>query len=68
MENPKASHLNVGKRLLRYAKGIINYDIFYSSRKKLYHVGFSKSDWVRKSTMRFLFQLSESAIIWSSKK
>ena len=42
--NPKVSHLNVVKRIIKYVAGTCEYELFYSKESNLSLVGFSDSD------------------------
>ncbi|KAL2251280.1 UNVERIFIED_CONTAM: Retrovirus-related Pol polyprotein from transposon RE1 [Sesamum indicum] len=73
MEAPTSSHLKVAKRILRYIKGTINHGIFYGNSQDFKLVGYCDSDWAgdvdsRKSTIRFVFFMGNSAFTWNSKK
>ncbi|OIT36790.1 abc transporter c family member 10 [Nicotiana attenuata] len=73
MEAPTTSHLKVAKRILRYIKDTLDYEILYSSSKDSKFVGYCDSDWAgdiddRKSTTGFVFFLGNSAFTWNSKK
>ena len=53
--NPKVSHLNAVKRIIKYVGGTCDYRLFYSKESNLSLAGFSDSDWAsnaddRKST------------------
>ena len=43
--NPKVSHLNVVKRIIKYVGGTCDYRLFYSKESNLSLVGFFDSDW-----------------------
>ena len=45
--NPKVSHLNVVKRIIKYVGGTCDYKLFYSKESNLSLAEFSDSDWVR---------------------
>ena len=73
MEAPKASHWQVGKRILRYIAGTAEYGILYSSNSEFKLIGFADSDFAgsqddRNSTSGYVFNLGSGAIAWSSKK
>ena len=58
--NPKVSHLNVVKRIIKYVSWTCDYGLFYSKESNLSLAGFSDSDWVdnaddRKGTMVGVF-------------
>ncbi|KAL5761520.1 hypothetical protein ACOSP7_005729 [Xanthoceras sorbifolium] len=72
MHSPSLTHLGVGKRILRYLKGTLDFGIWYEkSDGKL--VGYVDSDWAgslddSKSTTGFVFSLGSGAFSWNSKK
>jgi hypothetical protein len=73
MEEPKMTHWKVIKRILRYVKGILSHDLFYSHTNEFDLVGYSYSDWSgdlddRKSTSGFVFFMRSTAFTWLSKK
>ena len=43
--NPKVSHLNAVKRIIKYVVGTCDCGLFYSKKSNLSLVGFSDSDW-----------------------
>lgn len=73
MENPKKSHWEAAKRILRYVKGTLNHGIKYSQVQSPKLVGFSDSDYGgnlvdSKSTTCYVFSLGSGAVSWQSKK
>ncbi|KAG8364043.1 hypothetical protein BUALT_Bualt19G0085100 [Buddleja alternifolia] len=73
MENPQVSHLEAGKRILRYVKSTLEYGLFYKRNEKFVLSGFVDSDWAgdindRRSTTGYCFTMSSAAISWCSKK
>ena len=53
--NPKESHLNVVKRIIKYVSGICDFGLFYSKESNVSLAGYSDADWAsntddRKST------------------
>lgn len=63
MNSPNKLHLNAAKRVLRYIKGIIDFDVFYERGKELKLEAYVDSDWVGsfddgKSISSYLFSLS----------
>ena len=43
--NPKISHLNVVKRIIKYIGGTCDYGLFYCKEFNLFLAGFSDSEW-----------------------
>ena len=70
--NPKVSHLNAVKRIIKYVGGTCDYGLFYSKKSNLSLAGFSDSDWVgaddRKSTTGGCFYVGANLVAWMSKK
>ena len=71
--NPKVSHLNVVKRIIKYVGGTCDYGFFYSKEPNLSFAGFSDSDWAgnaddRKSTIDWCFYVGANLVAWMSKK
>ena len=73
MDSPKNSHWQVGKRILRYIAGTLNYGIMYSSSNDLHVVGYTDSDFAgsiddRESTFGYASHLGIGIVAWASKK
>ena len=71
--NPKKSHLNAVKRILKYVKGTIEVGLFYSKQTNQNLVGFCDVDWAgnlddRRSTTGGCFFLGNNLVSWHSKK
>ena len=71
--NPKVSHLNAIKRIIKYVGGTCDYGLFYSKESNLSHVGFSNFDWAgnaddRKSIISGCFYVRANLVAWMSKK
>ena len=71
--NPKVSHLNAVKSIIKYVGGTCDYGLFYSKESNLSLVGFSDSDWVgnvddRKSITGRCFYVGANFVAWMSKK
>ena len=71
--NPKVSHLNVVKRIIKYVVGTCDYGLFYGKNSNLSLAGFSYSDWAgkvddRKSTIGGCFYVGANLVAWMSKK
>ncbi|XP_050878795.1 secreted RxLR effector protein 161-like [Lathyrus oleraceus] len=76
MQKPKVSHIAVTKRILRYLKGTLDYDIMFPASdvgKKCKLMGYIGSSWYndtedRKSITGYLFMLGGALVAWSSRK
>jgi hypothetical protein len=73
MESPKDSHWKVGKRILRYVAGTIDYGLWYTHSQDCTLIGYTDSDFAgsiddRKSTSGYAFHLGTSLISWASQK
>ena len=73
MEAPTFTHMKAVKRILRYLKGTIDFELFYSPSNNFKLVGFCDSDFAgdiddRKSTIGFVFFMGDCAFTWYSKK
>lgn len=73
MADPKEEHMLIGKRVLRYLKGTLEFGVFYGRSSKLDLLGYTDSDYARdmndrKSTSGYVFLLNGAAICWSSRK
>ena len=71
--NPKVSHLNVVKRIIKDVGGTCDYGLFYSKESNLSLAGFSNSNWAgnandRKSTTGGCFYVGANFVAWMSKK
>ena len=67
---PTNQHWTALKRVMRYLKGTVNFDILYSRK---FSIGYSDADWAgnlddRQSTSGYLFKISGGAISWRGKK
>ncbi|WJX40607.1 hypothetical protein P8452_28061 [Trifolium repens] len=70
---PKMSHLNQVKRILKYVSGTSDYGILYSHGEDTRLLGYCDADWAgsaddRKSTSGGCFFLGSNLISWFSKK
>ncbi|KAK2451550.1 putative mitochondrial protein [Trifolium repens] len=70
---PKVSHLNQVKRILKYVNGTCDYGMMYSHCENSNLCGYCDADWVgsaddRKSTSGGCFFLGSNLISWFSKK
>ena len=73
METPKNSHWEVGKTILRYIVGTINFGIMYSTKNYGSQVGYTYIDFAgsiddRNSTSSYAFHLGSFLISWATKK
>ncbi|KAL4032606.1 hypothetical protein IC575_005686 [Cucumis melo] len=73
MTNPKRSHWEAGKRVLRYILGTINFGIYYKKVSESVLFGFCDSDWGgnvddHKSTSGYVFSMGSGVFSWTSKK
>ena len=70
---PQSSHYATVLCILRYLKGTLFHDLFYSAQSLLVLCAFFDADWVgdptdRRSTTGYCFLLDSSLISWQSKK
>ncbi|KAL8104868.1 hypothetical protein AgCh_028873 [Apium graveolens] len=73
MEQPKKTHWEAGKRILRYVRGTLGDGIYYQKGNDTKVIGYCDSDWAgsiddSKSTSGNVFFTGSSAITWMSKK
>ncbi|XP_035539541.1 uncharacterized mitochondrial protein AtMg00810-like [Juglans regia] len=73
MHNPKHSHWQAVKRLLRYLKQTLNFGILLQKSSSLQIQAFSDADWAgcpddRRSTGGFCIFLGSNLVSWSSRK
>ncbi|XP_068462482.1 uncharacterized mitochondrial protein AtMg00810-like [Phaseolus vulgaris] len=71
--NPKESHFQAAKRILKYLKETTNVGLWYPSYSPIHLIGYSDSDFAgckldRKSTSGTCHLLGSSLISWHSKK
>jgi len=71
--NPKESHFNAAKRILKYLKGTSSVGLWYPSHSPIHLIGYSDSDFAgckidRKSTSGTFHLLGSILISWHSKK
>ena len=71
--NPKVSHLNAIKGIIKYVGGTCDYELFYSKESNLSLAGFSDFDWVgntndKKNTTGGCFYVGANFVGWMSKK
>ncbi|XP_058106925.1 secreted RxLR effector protein 161-like [Magnolia sinica] len=72
MASPTELHLQAAKRVLRYLKGTVDLGIFYQKEGNGELMAYTDSDYAgdinnKKSTLGYVFLLSEGAVSWSSK-
>ena len=70
---PRKPHLDAARRALHYAKGTLNYGLFYAYGAEVEVFGYTDADWVgstyvRRSTSGYVFSFGSAAVSWSSKK
>jgi len=73
MHCPCEEHLKAAKRVVRYIKRTINYEIKFQKSQNLLLVGYSNNDWGgslddRKSALGYCFSLGLGIFSWCSKK
>ena len=71
--NPKVSHLNIVKRIIKYVSGTCDYGLFYRKESNLSLVSFSDLDWAsnandRKSTIGRCFYVRAILVDLMSRK
>ena len=71
--DPKVSHINQVKRILKYVSGTYNYGLMYSHGCEPALTGYCDADWAssdddRKSTSGGCFFLGNNLVSWFSKK
>ncbi|KAM2537704.1 hypothetical protein TB2_023225 [Malus domestica] len=71
--DPKESHLEAVKRIIRYVSGTVEFGLHYSFETNSEIVGFSDADWAgnaddRKSTSGGCFYVGNNLVAWHSKK
>ncbi|KAE8728709.1 hypothetical protein F3Y22_tig00004111pilonHSYRG00116 [Hibiscus syriacus] len=73
MQNPKKSHLEAVRRILRYVKNTIDYGLLYKKGEDCKLVGYCDADYAgdhdtRRSTIGYVFKLGSGTISWCSKR
>jgi hypothetical protein len=73
METPKESHWKVGKGILIYVNGEIDFGIKYSTSEDFKLIGYTNNDCggsidVKKSTSRYMFHFGIGMVSWESRK
>ena len=71
--NPKVSHLNAVKRIIKYVSGTCDYGLFYTKESNMSLARYSNADWAgnandRKSTTGGCFYVGANLVAWMSKK
>ena len=71
--NPKVSHFNDVKRIIKYVSGTCDYGLFYSKELNLSLAGYSDADQAdntddRKSTTGECFYVGANLVAWMNKK
>jgi hypothetical protein len=70
--NPDNTHWTAVKRIMRYLRGTVDYQLFYTASLTELK-GYTDSDWAgdcdtRRSTSGYVFDIGSGAISWSSKR
>ncbi|KAL6130957.1 hypothetical protein ACLB2K_069335 [Fragaria x ananassa] len=73
MASPTQLHFAAAKRVLRYLKGTVNYEVFYKRGETSELVAYTDSDYAgdiedSKSTSGYVFMMCGGAVAWSSRK
>jgi hypothetical protein len=73
MQEPRESHWNAAKKVLRYLQGTKDYGLEYKRNKKFRLVGYSDADFARDvddraSTSGYLMSMGSIVVSWSCKK
>ncbi|XP_074353053.1 secreted RxLR effector protein 161-like [Apium graveolens] len=73
IEQPKKTHWEAGKRILRYVRGTLGDGLYYQKANNSKVLGYCDSDWAAsvddsKSTSENVFFVGSCAIKWISKK
>ncbi|BFG28414.1 hypothetical protein CerSpe_146880 [Prunus speciosa] len=73
MQNPKKSHLDAVRRILRYVKSTIDYGHLYKKGEDCKLIGYCDADYAgdhdtRRSTTGYVFKLGSGTISWCSKR
>nr|XP_017221153.1 PREDICTED: uncharacterized mitochondrial protein AtMg00810-like [Daucus carota subsp. sativus] len=73
MQNPKKSHLEAVRRVLRYIKGTVSYGLMYKKGEDCSVLGYCDADYAgdhdtRRSTTGYMFMLGSGAVSWCSKR
>ena len=71
--NPKESHMNAVKRVIKYVKGTLDFGLHYTFETNVNLAGFCDADWAgclddRHSTSGGCFFLGNNLVAWHSKK
>ena len=71
--NPKVSHLNVVKRIIKCVSGTCHFGLFYSKESNVSFAGYSNANWAgnaddRKSTTSLCFYMGTNLVARMSKK
>lgn len=73
MQEPRDSHWNAAKRVLRYIQGTKDFGLLYTKTKNFVLGGYSDADFAgsiddRASTSGYLMNMGSAAVSWSCKK
>ena len=71
--NPKESHMNALKRIIRYVKTTADFGVWYSKDTNDVLAGYSDANWIRnandrRSTSGGCFYVDNNPLSWISKK
>ena len=73
MQVPRKPHLDAARRVLHYAKSMLNFGLFYAYGVDVKVFGYTDADWAglsydKRSTSGYIFSFGSGAASWSSKK
>ena len=72
MQVPRKPHLDATRRVLRYAKSMLNYGLFYAHGVDIEVSGYTDAEWAGCaydwSTSGYVFSFGSGAVSWCSKK
>ena len=73
MQEPRESHQNAEKSLLKYLQGTKDFGLEFKRNKNFKLVGYSDADFARdaddrESTLGYLMNMGLAAVAWSCKK
>ena len=73
IKHPTESHLLVAKRILRYVKGTIGFEVFYKKRGDEELIDYTNNNYAgdqddKKSTLGYVFMMNSGVVSWPTKK